>query len=201
MNNFCLYSQGCCGSGSMVICLKETGLKRTAPESAAENYNNAHTKYPAKFSKDFNNKILFMYADPRNILLSALNNGENNAFIHSHSFYLDGDCNYFDAHDKTKIEQLLKEKYDPLKLEEHFKNWMNVKMSSELMMLKYEYLEDPKIYQKVLNFFEVEGEHKYPWLQRKSSYLNLPQEQQVDITSLFGNLLILQDSLLPCFVK
>ncbi len=194
---FTLYSQGCCGSGQMVECLKGVGLKRTAPKGR-ENFNNAHTRFP---SKSFEGKILFMYADPRDIVLSSLNNSENNNWIHSHCYYLGGDYKYFDPYGKTTIEQILESGQDPFKLKEHFINWLTIKIDYDLMMLKYEALEDPKIYKQVLKFFGVDGDYDYNWRPRKSSYLNLPEEQQLQITELFQDLLKIQSQLPSCHMR
>ena len=91
MKTYALSSQGCCGSGHMNIRLKELGLKRVA-QDGVENYHNPHTRYPAK---TFEGRVLFMYGDPRNILLSSIGQSDNDSWIISHCTYLDGDCDYF----------------------------------------------------------------------------------------------------------
>ena len=138
-----------------------------------------------------------MYADPRDILLSALGNGMEWSRIHCSN--MEGDCSYFDKY--ITVENILEENYDPFKIEEHFNNWLTTVIDYKLMMLKYESLEDTKVYQKVLDFFGVEGDYNYNWEKRKASYLYLPIEQQIQITHLFENLLDIQSKLSPCFIR
>ena len=191
---FTLYSQGCCGSTQMVECLKKIGLKRIA----APCKRNVHTRWPPRI---YDNNVLWMYADPRNILLSAISRSKNNGWIHSHVTFLEGDSGYFDPFAKTSIEQILKDKYDPLRLKEHFVNWLETNLNYKLMMLKYESLGNPEIFWKVLDFFGVKNKYDYIWKPRKADYTKLPEEQRVQITELFADLLKIQAKISDCFIR
>jgi len=196
IKSFTLCSPGGCGSARMVYCLEKNGLIRVYP-SQYDKYTSKicidnHRRVPPKNSS---NKILYMYADPRDILLSSLNRGASNDWAWSHCVHLEGNLNYFDRFtSKVTIKEILKDGIDPFGLEEHFLNWLNSEIHYELMLLKYESLEDSNVFQKVLDFFEVDGNYTYDWRPRKTSYLNLPKEQQIEITKLFNNLLKIQSS-------
>lgn len=197
MKTFALCSQGCCGSTKMVVLLKEIGLKRITPKDKKSSYN-VHTRH---VPPHFDGKMLFMYGDPRNILISSLNHSKNNAFIHSHCFYMNGVIDTINAHGKLTIEGIIERGNEPLKLEEHFKNWMYSTIDYPLMMLKYESLEDPKAFEKVLDFFDIKGDYIYEWIERKSSYKKLPEDQQLGLSDMFKNLLDIQEQLPPWFIR
>ena len=154
VNNFTVCSQGCCGSARMVHCLEKSGLIRIYP-SQYDNYTthlciDNHRRIPPKNSS---NKILYMYADPRNILLCSLNKGMSNDWAWSHSVHLEGYSQYFEKSlSKVTIKEILKDEIDPFQLEEHFLSWLNSEIHYELMLLKYETLEDSSVFQKVLDF-------------------------------------------------
>ena len=186
--DFALYSQGCCGSIRMVECLKAAGLVRVCEPG----YEAAHTRYPPFRSPS---KVLYMYGDPRNILLSCINRGEE--WIHAHCSALQGDVRYI----KHNTDKIISDGYDPLHLETHFMNWFSLNPDYDIMFLKYEALEDPKIFQQVLDFFGVVSDKSYDWCPRKTSYKNLFSEEQIQITDLFSDLLKLQDQLPSCMVK
>jgi len=202
-NNFTLCSQGRCGSVPIMQCLEQAGLTRIYP-SYYDNYTSQicidnHRRIPPK---DSSNKILYMYADPRNTILDSLSRGENNDWAWSHCNHLEGYQEYFGRFStKVTIRNLLEDGIDPFRLEEHFLNWLNSKIHYELMLLKYEALENPSVFQKVLDFFEVKGDCNYDWRPRKTSYLNLLKKRQIRITKLFNNLLEVQNSIDPVLIR
>jgi len=184
--DFALYSQGCCGSIRMVECLKAAGLVRVCEPG----YEAAHTRYPPFHSPS---KVLYMYGDPRDILLSCINRGEE--WMHAHCTALQGDVRYI----KHNTGKIISDGYDPLYLETHFMNWFSLNPDYDLMFLKYEALEDSKIFQRVLDFFGVVSDKSYDWCPRKTSYKNLPENQKQGITKMFRSLLRTQRKLPPCF--
>lgn len=196
-SQFILYSQGCCGTYQMNDRLKAAGLDIFGP-----NEHNPHTRRPPE---GYKGKILFMYADPRNILLSAMNHPVNykthGGWSRLHCRNLEGDTKYFDSPTKITVEQILNGGHDPFKLQEHFINWLTADIGCEMMMLKYEALERPVIFQDVLDFFEVKGNPSFNWKPRKSDYKSLSVGQQIQITKLFEDLIRTQEMLSPCFVK
>jgi len=192
MNSFTIYSPGCSGSDQMKKCLQATGMRDVSAS------HNRHIKNPPNHKR----KTLFLYSDPRNLLISYINRGCYDNFLFNHCRNIGGDCSYIDKHPKLSLVKVLKDKYDPLKLEEHFMMWLETSIERKIMMLKYEALENPKTYQKVLDFFGVkEKRNKFPWKPRSSSYLKLPLEQQISITNLFKNLLEIQNKLPDYFIK
>ena len=184
--NFALFSQGCCGSIHMVECLKAAGLIRACEPG----YEAAHTRYPPFRSPC---KVLYMYSDPRNILLSCINRGKE--WIHAHCTALQGDVRYI----KHNTDKIISDRYDPLHLETHFMNWFSLNPDYDLMFLKYEALEDPKVFQQVLEFFEVTSSVSYDWQPRKTSYLNISIEHQETLLEMFAGALEVQKQLTPCF--
>ncbi len=196
VKSFTVCSFGNCGSWYMAHCLEKNGLVRVRP-SQYDNYTSEismddHRRTPPKISS---NKILYMYADPRNALLASLNRGTNNDWAWSHCVHMEGNSEYFEkTTTKISIKEILKDGIDPYRLEKHFLNWLNSEIHYELMLLKYESLENPAIFQSVLDFFEIDGDYTYDWKPRKTSYLNLSEEQQIEITELFDNLLEIQNS-------
>lgn len=104
-----------------------------------------------------------------------------------------------------------------MKLEGHFTNWLTAEIDYKLMMLKYEALANPKTYQEVYNFFDVKedpdnyvpyskvagnpNDDQEEWRLRRTSYLNLPIEQQIQITKLFKNLLKKQAETPPIYIR
>jgi len=192
INSFTIYSPGCSGSDQMKKCLQATGMRDRSVTK------NRHVKNPPNCKR----KTLFLYSDPRNLLISYLNRGRYDNFLFNHCRNISGDCDYIRKHPKLSITQVLKDMYDPLKLEEHFMIWLKAPVDREIMMLKYEGLEKPETYQKVLDFFGVtKRRNKFPWRPRSSSYLNLPLGQQIGITNLFKNLLGIQNNLPICYAR
>jgi len=190
---FALYSQGCCGSAHMVELLKSVGLKRIA---GSEIYN-VHSQI---IPKHCDGKILYMYADPRNILLSSLIKNNHNKWSYHHCKYVGGDYEFFGKEEKVSIDVLLKKMYDPFHLATHFKNWL-APVDYPIMMLKYEALEKPETFQNVLDFFGVEESLDYEWKTRKTSWEKQTAEQQYKITLLFYDLIALQNQFPDCCVR
>lgn len=191
MKKFVVFSQGCCGSKHMVSCLRQAGLERVLA-------NYPHRRFPPKNSEGF--PVLYMYADPRNILISSFNNGFKWAAIHCEN--VGGDLSYFQTYPKEGIKKILEMQYDPLGLKEHLENWIQRDTSYPIMILKYESLEKPDTFQKILDFFKVpDYAVKYEWKPRLASYLNLPAQQQCKFYEMFEGLIDIQSKLPDCFIK
>jgi hypothetical protein len=194
MKNFVLVGPGLSGTNLMRRCLEKIGMQRLTIG------RHPHTR---NVPKDSPCNVLYIYADPRNALLCAVNRTVKNSKLiqkygqlkvtdlplWNHCNAGDGDTKFVQQNaGNINIEFVLDVKYDPMKLEEHFTNWLTADINYNLMMLKYEALVNPKTYQEVLKFFNVEGPQE-EWSPRKTSYLNLPVKQQIQITELFKNLL------------
>jgi len=209
---FILCSQGCCGSVHVRDCLQQPGInmRQTWMSMSKLNimFHNQHFRNPPKSFNRKDYKVLYMYGDPRNILLSSLNRvrpgpkpGVNRWNWHLYCKYMQADVEYFGDSEERTIDRLLQDNYDPLRLEDHFLSWLNVNAEYPLMLLKYEALEEPKTFQHVLDFFEVEGDYSYGWRPRETSYLKLTLEQQVQITELFKDLLKIQAEIPPVYIR
>lgn len=204
MKKFTLVGPGLSGTTRMhSYFVNELGLERIM--DSQEGKCQTHTRIVPK-ERPCN--VLFIYADPRNILLSCINRSiETNIFdtwLYRHCKQVEGDCEFaanIPIQKTSDIEYILNTNYDPLRLEGHFMNWLTADINYRMMMLKYEALANPKTFQKVLDFFEIEGDYDYGWNQRKTSYLNLPIEQQVQITNLFKSLLKKQAELPPVYIR
>lgn len=201
MKNFVLVGPGLSGTNLMFRCLKKIGLQRF------EIGRHPHTRNVPKNSPC---NVLYIYADPRNILLCAVNRSVKNSklghklsdlWLWNHCDPVEGDREFIEQNaDNINIKHILSINYDPLKLEEHFTNWLTADIDYKLMMLKYEALANPKTYQEVLNFFDVKGVQE-EWRPRSTDYLNLPVKQQIQITELFKNLLKIQAEIPPIYIR
>lgn len=200
MKNYTLVGQGLSGTGWMRQCLEKTGLIRRLDIYEER----AHTKHAPK---NHPCNILYIYADPRDILTCAVNRslGETNVYnsmLYRHCEQLSGDYAYVAGiQTPNLLEHILNMIYDPMQLEEHFLRWLNTEIDYKLMMLKYEALSNPETYQEVLNFFEIKGDYSYEWKPRKTSYLDLPIQQQSQITKLFENLLKIQKEIPSVYIR
>ena len=160
MKNFALAGPGLSGTHWMLNCFEKIGLQRIFIP------RRLHTSIAPKNSSC---NVLYVYADPRNILLCAVSRslerhpqpelrqkyGVNSDIdLWNHCNRMGGDKEFVEQNiDNINIERILNANYDPMKLEEHFTNWLTAPINYNLMMLKYEALANPKTYQKVLDFF------------------------------------------------
>lgn len=215
MKKFIVFSPGLSGLHMMIRCLEKTRLRQVSNAS-----HHVHTRIVPKISPC---GILYLYADPRNILLCTLKRslerviqpklrqewGPNSDIdLWQHCNRMEGDKDFVARNadniaSEGNIEFILNANYDPMKLEEHFTNWLTAEVNYPLMMLKYEALANRKTYQEVLNFFGVKKGryHQEEWRPRSTSYLKLPLEQQVQITKLFKNLLKIQAEIPPIYIR
>ena len=217
MKNFVLMGPGCSGTNLIFRCLTKTGLQRIllgrhphtriVPKNSREHADNCEC---GRCREQPSCNVLYIYADPRNILLCSVNRTEkaskrglkcSDLWLWNHCNPIEGDREFVTQNaGNINIEHILNINYDPLKLEEHFTNWLAAPINYKLMMLKYEALANPKTYQEVLKFFDVKGDQEV-WKPRRTDYLNLAVEQQVQITELFKNLLKKQAEIPPIYIR
>ena len=208
MKKFAVVGPGLSGTHLMMECLREGGTQIYIT-------NSPHTRIVPKISAG---NVLYIYADPRNVLLNAVYKSlkkirqpklrqkygvNSDLALWTHCLRMEGDIEFVARNaDNINIEHILNMNYDPMKLEEHFMNWLTAGISYKLMMLKYEALANSKTYHKVLKFFDIKkGKRDCGWRPRRTDYLNLPLEQQVQITELFKNLLKKQAEIPPIYIR
>lgn len=210
MKYFVLVGPGLSGTNLMNDYI---GKKANLQRDKDIHQDNPHTRIVPKSCP---HNVLFIYADPRNILLSSVNRsvkkdltlvpGKNASllWLYKQCKLLGGDLDFVVKLQNARnmnVEYVLNTGYDPMGLEKHFTNWLTAKIDYKMMMLKYEALENPKTFQEVLNFFEIKESYSLEWKPRRTSYLNLPVKQQVQITKLFKNLLKIQAELPPIYIR
>lgn len=182
------YLQTMGGAGTYAIHDFLKKVKGKVITKGVEGKNNPHSrnpKYQEYWNHKYNGKVVYLYSNPYDTILSFYRRG----FFNNINHYKNLECNNLN---KIKLglslEEFLKNGEDYFQLEEHFKNWYNYKdRYYDIMFIKYEKLEKNII--SFMSWFDISEKDalKFKVKKRNSDWRNENDNIKKGLKHIYGD--------------